>query len=207
MMLVVRTEFQALKDVGRHAAVMTLVGIADHRPERGLVARPRGLCLLDQITQGLFADHRKDDLAHGPVRFLESRAGKVEQEILLARDALQIIEQFPIHPAFGARPDAMNGLDQNIDEVIRQRQAAHMHEGREPSEPCRLRMPAEPVGARLQPAADSARAHAEARGRTNRRAVRSRESAPAWPAHLERWPGSAFPDPRATAEARQAPFP
>ena len=143
MMLVVRAEFQALKDVGRHAAVMTLVGIADHRPERGLVARPRGLRLFDQVTQGLFADDRKDDLAHGPIRFLESRAGKVEQEILLARDALQIIEQFPIHPAFGARPDAMNGLDQNIDEVIRQRPAAQMHEGREPSEPCRLRMPAE----------------------------------------------------------------
>ena len=100
---------------------MTLVGVADHGPERGLVARSRGLRLLDQVTQGLFADDRKDDLAHDPVRLLESRAGKVEQEVLLAGDALQVVEQFAIHPAFGARPDAMNGLDQKVDQVIRQR--------------------------------------------------------------------------------------
>jgi hypothetical protein len=126
--------------------IIVRFGGSGYRPERGLVARPRGLCLLDQITQGLFADDGKNDLAHGSIRFLESRAGKVEQETLLARDALQIIEQFPIHPAFGARSDAMNGLDQNIDEVIRQSPAAQMHEGGEPSEPCRLRMPAELVG-------------------------------------------------------------
>jgi hypothetical protein len=47
-----------------------------------------------------------------------------------------------LHPAGS---DAMNGLDQKIDEVIRQRPPAHMHEGREPGEPCRLRMPAELV--------------------------------------------------------------
>ena len=130
MVLVVRAEFQALKDFWRHAAVMALVGIPDHRAERGLVGRARGLRFLDQVAQGLFADDRKHDLAHDPIRFLESGAGKVEQEVLLAGDALQIIEQFAIYPAFGARADAVDGLDQKIDQVIGQRSAAQMHEGR-----------------------------------------------------------------------------
>src|SRR5208337_4650707 len=55
MALVVRAKFQALKDLGDHAAVMALVGIADHRSQRGPIARARSLPLLDQVTQGLFA--------------------------------------------------------------------------------------------------------------------------------------------------------
>jgi hypothetical protein len=38
MVRVVRAEFQPLKDVGHRAAVMTLVGIPDHRSQRGPVA-------------------------------------------------------------------------------------------------------------------------------------------------------------------------
>ena len=56
MVRVVRAEFQPVKDVGHRAPVMTLVGIPDHRSQRGPVAWARALGLLDQITQRLFAD-------------------------------------------------------------------------------------------------------------------------------------------------------
>src|SRR5208282_4938283 len=68
MALVVGAKFQTLKDFGDHAAVMAPVGIADHRSQRGPIARARSLRLLDQVTQGLFADDRKNDVAHDPVR-------------------------------------------------------------------------------------------------------------------------------------------
>ena len=139
---IVRAEFQALEDFGHHAAVMPLVGIADHRSQRGPVARARGLRLPDEIAQGLFADDRKDDIAHDSVGLLDGRAGKVEQEILLAGDAFQIVEQFALHPALGAGADVVNGLDQKIGQIVRQRPAVQMPESSEPCEPRRLRMAA-----------------------------------------------------------------
>ena len=104
-----------MKDLWHHPAVMALVGIPDHCAKRGPVGWARGLRFLDQIAQGLFADDRKDDIAHDPIRFLEGRAGELEQQVLLAGDALQIIEQFAVDPAFGTCADMMDSLDQQID--------------------------------------------------------------------------------------------
>ena len=114
---------------------MTFVRIADHRSQRGPITRARSLRLFDQVTQGLFADDRKNDIADDRVRLLEGGAGKIEQQALLARDASQLVEQFPIDPALGACPDAMNGFDQKIDQIVRQRSPAQMCESSEPREP------------------------------------------------------------------------
>ena len=46
----------------------------------------------------------------------------------------------------GPCADVVDGFDEQIDQVIGQRPAAPMHEGRKPGEPGRLRMPAELVG-------------------------------------------------------------
>ena len=146
MVRIVRAEFQALEDFGHHAAVMTLVGIADHRSQRRPVARACGLGLPDQIAQGLFPDNREDDIAHDAVGLFEGGAGEVEQQVLLAGDAFQIVEQLALHPALGARADVMNGLDQKIGQVVRQHPAVQMPESGEPCEPGRLRMAAEFVG-------------------------------------------------------------
>ena len=146
MVFIVRTEFQAPQDLWHHAAVMALVGIPDHRAERGPVGWTCGLRFLDQITQGLFADDWKDNIAHDAIRILQSRAGNFEQEVLLARDALQIVEQFAVNPVLGTCADVVDGFDEQIDQVIGQRPAVQMHEGRKPGEPGRLRMPAELVG-------------------------------------------------------------
>ena len=91
MVLVVRAEFQLFKYLWHHPAVIAFVGIPDHRAERGPVGRAGGLRFLDQITQGLFSDDWKDDIAHDAIRFLQCRAGDTEQQVVLARDALQIV--------------------------------------------------------------------------------------------------------------------
>ena len=46
----------------------------------------------------------------------------------------------------GTCTDVVNGFDKQIDQVIGQRPATPMHEGRKPGEPGSLRMPAEFVG-------------------------------------------------------------
>jgi len=143
MVLIVRTELQLVEDLGHHAPVMTFVGIADHGAQSRPVGRPGGLALLDQVPQNLFTDDRKDDLAHGPVRFVDRRAGDLEQKVRLARNAPQVVQHLPFDPAFGAGADAVNGLDQKIDQIIGQRAAAQVDEGGQPGEPRRFRMAAE----------------------------------------------------------------
>jgi hypothetical protein len=143
MMFIVRAEFQSLKYLRHHPAVMALVGIPDHRAQRGSVGWTRGLCFLDQIAQGLFADDRKHNIAHNTIRFPQSCAGDFEQQVLFARDALQIVEQFAVNPVLSTCADVVNGFDEQIDQVIGQRPTAQMHEDRKPGEPGRLRMATE----------------------------------------------------------------
>jgi hypothetical protein len=121
----------------------SLCRIPDHRAERDSVGRARGLRFLDQIPQGLLADDRKDNIAHDAIRFLQGRAGNLEQQVLLAGDALQIVEQLAINPMLGTGSNVVDGLDEKVDQVIGQRPAAQMDEGRKPCEPGRLRMPAQ----------------------------------------------------------------
>jgi hypothetical protein len=54
---------------------MALVGIPDHCAKRGPVGWARRFRFLDQIAEGLLADHWKDNIAHDAIRFLQSRAG------------------------------------------------------------------------------------------------------------------------------------
>ena len=202
MVRVVRAEFQPLKDVGHHAAVMPLVGIPDHRSQCGPVAWARALGLLDQITQGLFADHRKDDIAHDPVRLLEGGAGKLEQGVF-APETRQIVE-VAIDLALGARRCggwSRSEINRSSVSVGRGGVKAGAGDLAPPDGGAARR------GPRQRHAADTARVRGEAPRQTDRPAAQSRGSAPAWPTHPERWPGSACPDRRATTEAVPAPFP
>jgi hypothetical protein len=47
----------------------------------------------------------------------------------------------------GTGSNVVDGLDEKVDQVIGQRPAAQMDEGRKPCEPGRLRMPAQDRGA------------------------------------------------------------
>ena len=96
------------------------------------------LAFLDQVAQGLFADDREHDLAHDPVGVIEGGPGELEEEVLLAADALQVVEQFAVHAAFGPRSDLVDGLGQEVDQVVGQLAATEVHEGREPGEPRRF---------------------------------------------------------------------
>src|SRR5271163_4769157 len=111
MVFIVRAKFQPPQDLRHHTTVMTLIRIPDHRAEGSPVDWPRGLRFPDQITQGLLADNRENDITHDSIRFLQRRASDLEQQILLARDALQVLEQFTLDPMLGARADVVNGFD------------------------------------------------------------------------------------------------
>lgn len=58
---------------------------------------------------------------------------------MLAGDALQIVEQLAIDPMLGTGSNVVGGFDEKVDQVIGQRPAAQMNEGRKPCEPGRLR--------------------------------------------------------------------
>jgi hypothetical protein len=47
MMFIVRAEFQVLKNLRHHAAIVTFVGISDHHAEGGFVGWSRGLRFAD----------------------------------------------------------------------------------------------------------------------------------------------------------------
>ena len=125
---------------------MALGGVPDHGAQGRPVGRSCGLGFLDQVAQGLFADDREHDLAHDPVGLIEGGTGDLEEEILLAADALQIVQQFAVHPAFGSHANLVDGLGQEVDQVVGQLAAPEVHEGREPGEVRRFGVSAQLVG-------------------------------------------------------------
>ena len=84
MPLVVRAEFQGLKNLRHHAAVVAPVGIADRRCAGGPIGRSRRFPFLDQIAQGLLAGDREHNVAHDAVGLVQRGVGQLEQEVLLA---------------------------------------------------------------------------------------------------------------------------
>jgi hypothetical protein len=146
MVHIVGAEIQSSEDLRHHAAIMAFVRVPDHRAQSGPIGRPRGLPFLDQVAQGLFADDRKHDFPHDPVGAVDGGARDLEQKVLLARHAFQVVEQLAVHPAFGTRADMVDGLDQEIDQAIRQLALAKMHKGREPGEPSRFGVSAQLIG-------------------------------------------------------------
>jgi hypothetical protein len=143
---VVRAEVQDPEDLWYHSPVMALVRVADHGAQGDPVGRSRDLGFLDQVAQGLFADDREHDLAHDPVWMVKGGPGQLEEEPLLAADALQVVEQLAVDTAFGPCSDPVDGLGEEVDQVVGYLAAAEVHEGREPSEAHRFRVPAQLVG-------------------------------------------------------------
>jgi len=88
------------------------VGIPDHRAQGGAIGRSRRLPLLYQISQRFLADNGEHNLAHDPIRFSERGVGDLEQEVLLAGHALNVIQQFAVDLALSPRADVVDGFDQ-----------------------------------------------------------------------------------------------
>jgi hypothetical protein len=92
MVFVVGTEFQLFKNFRHHTPVMPFVGIPDDCPQGCPIGRPHGFPFLDQVSQGLFADQWEDDVANTSVRLIEGRIRDLEQQVLFARYAPEIIQ-------------------------------------------------------------------------------------------------------------------
>ena len=68
--------------------------------------------------------------------------GQFEQQVLLAADALDVIEQFTFDLAFGAGTDAVDRLDQQVDQIVGEAARAQIDKRGKPGDSRRIGMPA-----------------------------------------------------------------
>jgi hypothetical protein len=114
------SELQHLEQLDQTAAVVVGVG----RLQRGLhgpaVHRAFGLELVDELAQGLLAaGHRRvDDLADGVVGPIERGLGDREQQVLLAGDPFERVDQFLGDLPVRAGADPVHGRDQQLDQGV-----------------------------------------------------------------------------------------
>ena len=145
MALVVGAEVERLQNLRHHAAVMPLTAVADDGPQRLPIFDGR-LSLPDQIAQRLLVGDQEAHSRHYAVRLLQRSRRDLEQDAWLAvAMGLQILQQRPVYLAPRPRADLMDGLDQQIDQVVRQLAAAQVSIGRQRRKPGRLRVTAKLV--------------------------------------------------------------
>ena len=116
--VVVGAELQRSQQRRHHAAVMSFVRVTDDGAQGDAVGWTGGFPFLNQITQRLFTNHWKYHLANYAVRLGQCSFGQLEQEILLAGDALEVIKQLALDLAFGACANLVDGLYQQINQVV-----------------------------------------------------------------------------------------
>jgi hypothetical protein len=61
----------------------------------------------------------------------ESRVSKLEEQVLLAGDPLEILEQLVLDPPFGPGVDSMNRFNKQLDERINEGSSTEVCEDRE----------------------------------------------------------------------------
>jgi len=107
---VVRPELQHLQQPDQPAAVVVGVGGAQRGLDRALIHRALGLVLVHQLAQGRLATgHRGEHhLAHRLVWGRERGAGDGEQDVLLAGDPLERVDELLGDLAFSAGGDAVH---------------------------------------------------------------------------------------------------
>jgi hypothetical protein len=96
---------------------MIAVGSADNHLHAMFVAAVR-LHFLNDISQSRLADCREDHLFHRTVRLPGGRFGYGVEQVCLARDLLDVFQQFGIHFLFGAGAYPVRNVDQQIDQGV-----------------------------------------------------------------------------------------
>lgn len=111
---VVGAELKHIKQLDQPAPVVVGVGRLERGLHRAPVHRPLGLELVDEVAQCLLAaGHRRvDHPPHRLVRALERGLRDREQQVLLAGDPLERVDQFLGHLAVRPGADAMHRRDQ-----------------------------------------------------------------------------------------------
>ena len=110
------------------------------------IGRAAGPVLAHQIAEFVLADHREQNLADDALGMVDRRLGEPIQQRGLALDGAQVLYQLLDDLALGARGDAMDNLDQQLDQAIDDFLAALPAEGREQGVARRLRMLAQLSG-------------------------------------------------------------
>ena len=146
MRLVVGAEVQGVQQARHHAAVVGAVGGADDRLHVLAVGRAGGLPFLDQVAQRLLVDDRVDHLLDDAVGLGEGGLGQLEQQAVLAGDALQVLQEFSLDASLGPGADAVDRVQEQVHQGVREFALAQMAEDGQQRQPERRRVPPQFVG-------------------------------------------------------------
>ena len=94
----------------------------------------------------LLAYHGEQHLADGAVRLLDGGAGQIEQQALLAADALEVVQQLLLDLVFRTRANVVHGFDQQVDQGIGDGAPAQVGVGGQPDMAGRLGVAAQLMG-------------------------------------------------------------
>jgi len=72
MAFIIGAKRQQIQNLRHHPTVVSYVRISDDCTQRSAIGRPRGFPFLDQISQGLLADHGIYHLTHNALWIFES---------------------------------------------------------------------------------------------------------------------------------------
>ena len=144
--VIVGPEVEGSQQVQHRPPVVAAIGTADRGAQRGAVGRASRLAFAHQVVERLLAHHREQHLAHGAVRLPDGGAGHLEQEALLAADALEVVQQLLLDPVLGAGADVVHGLDQQVGRGVGDGATTQMNVGGEPGMAGRLGVAAQLVG-------------------------------------------------------------
>ena len=140
---VVRMERQGGQHRGQHPPVMPGIGGAQHGMHLAL-ERARRLVLADDRRQRVQAGHREHDIPHRAVRIGRCRLCDPHQYPLLALDLVHFLRDPFDHGVPCLAGDPVNGLDQQIDEPVRDLPLAVREKQRINRMPPPSRMPPHP---------------------------------------------------------------
>ncbi len=107
------------------------------------VGGPRRLVLADQVVEGLLADDRVQGVTHNLVGMVDSGLGQPEQDVLLAPDPSELVDQFLGHSPLGPGVDQMYDANQQLGEGVGDLPLSSPHQRGQQGEPGRRRMPTE----------------------------------------------------------------
>ena len=133
--LVVGAEVQGVQQARHHAAVVGAVGVADDRLHVLAVGRAGGLPFLDQVAQRLLVDDREDHLLDDAVGPGEGGLGQLEQQAVLAGDALQVLQEFALDAPLGPGADAVDRVQEQVHQGVRELALAQMPEDGQQRQP------------------------------------------------------------------------
>ena len=109
MDFVIRAEGECLKQLWYHLAIMSAVGVADHCTQSSTIGWPGSLPFFNKVAQCLLADYRINYFSQNSVRICKCSIGELEEQILLAAYAFEVLKQLALNFPLRTCTNVVNG--------------------------------------------------------------------------------------------------